>query len=80
MEFTPHDPIPKMLTEREVALNAIVDLHFPNREKYDQRQLFASDIPQHDVHYTFSAPGDSEVIARYSGFVHSDEGDEILTP
>lgn len=78
MEFAPHEKVQP--TPYEKALEWIIDLHFPLREKYDQRQLFATELPRHDVHNTFIAPGDAEVIQRFSNFGELPEGDEILTP
>lgn len=68
MEFAPHDPTPTMLTEREVALNAILNLHFPEKDKDDHRMLFVTQIPQQDAYSAMMAPTDAPVIRRFSHY------------
>jgi len=78
MEFAPFEPV--IPTEREKALQWILDLHFPFRTADDHRQLFISSGGNLGSYNSMQAPGDQEVIQRFSNFGELPEGDEILAP
>jgi len=67
MEFAPYEP-PLPLTEYEIAMNAIVDKLFPERDKDDKRQLFLIPIQTTDCYQAMQAPGDAPVIRRFSHY------------
>lgn len=67
MEFASHEPLPP-LTDYELAMNAIVDRLFPEKDKDDKRQLFLIPLQTTDCYQAMQAPGDAEVIRRFSRY------------